>query len=42
MKKRAALLCAAALALAALTGCSGEEPEWTAEEWTDQIGRAHV
>ena len=35
MKKRAALLCAAALALAALTGCSGGEPERTAEEWTD-------
>lgn len=35
MKKRAALLCAAALALAALTGCSGREPERTAEEWTD-------
>ena len=35
MKKRAALLCAAGLALAALTGCSGGEPERTAEEWTD-------
>ena len=35
MKKRAALLCAAALALAARPGCSGREPERTAEEWTD-------
>ncbi len=35
MKKRAALLCAAALALAALTSCSSGEPERTAEEWTD-------
>ena len=35
MKKRSALLCAAALALAALTGCSSRAPERTAEEWTD-------
>ena len=34
MKKRAALLCAAALALAAPTGSPDREPARTAEEWT--------
>lgn len=39
MKRRTALLCAAALALAALTGCSSREPERTAEEWTDRYAQ---